>query len=527
MAARPQAPANPGLPWAMLFRVTTRLALREREASRQVRAVQMLALVATASTGVALLLGVSALWLVAVLAPASMVLLATVALRLFPPAMAVSVIGIALSCASLMTALAVTSGFLNEVSLTVARFNGHLLLTKYGLDFTEYEQLSAEIQRDPRVGAASPFAYSMVVVVRDDGGSEATAAAAPLPVARAIDAPSEGTDAAWAAVIDADARLAEVPRASGDAGDPAAEQPAIVMGKGIDPALASGFSGLAGVFGRGDLSGVRPANSGRLPGVVLGHSLRRILGVEIGDRVRVVVPAELDGRADATTAMPRHATFEVTDELRTGVVELDRNLVLMHLTAAQALFFRSGRVTGIEFELREPSAARAVADDLAARLPGLYRVSTWYEANAEMLQTLTQIRVVVSVILGLMGVVGASSLVASLLLIVRRKHHDIGVLLAVGTDHRTVFWIFEGVGLFAGAVGVVLGTLLGALYCAVIEAYRFPLQSDVYPIDHLPAQVAGADAIIPGAIALVLCACASGPVALMAARVRILSALAR
>ena len=131
----------------------------------------------------------------------------------------------------------------------------------------------------------------------------------------------------------------------------------------------------------------------------------------------------------------------------------------------------------------------------------------------------------VSVILGLMGVVGASSLVASLLLIVRRKHHDIGVLLAVGADHRTTFWIFEGVGLFAGLVGVLLGTVLGGLYCAVIAAYRFPLQSDVYPIDHLPAQVSGADAIIPAAIAHAHST--SGPVALMAARVRILTALSR
>jgi lipoprotein-releasing system permease protein len=431
------------------------------------------------------------------------------------------VIGIGLSCASLMTALAVTSGFLVEVSNTVARFNGHLLLTKYGLDFTEYEALAAEISEDPRVAAASPFAYSMVVVVRDTGDPmEPTASARPSPSAGE-------NDAAWDAVIDADARLEVAERPASAPTDAGLERPSIVIGKGIDPEQAGNFSGLAPAFGRGDLSGLRPADTRALPGVVLGHALRRALGVEIGDRVRVVVPAELDGREESAAAMPRHATFEVLDELRTGIVELDRNLVLMHLTAAQALFFRKGRVTGIEFELHDPSLAAEVAADAAAKLPGLYRVSTWYEANADMLQTLMQIRVMVSVILGLMGVVGASSLVASLLLIVRRKNHDIGVLLAVGADHRTTFWIFEGVGLFSGLVGVVLGTAMGGLYCAVISAYRFPLQSDVYPIDHLPAQVSLVDALVPGTIAMVLCACASGPVALLAARVRILTAMSR
>ncbi len=549
MATESDASGVRGLPWALLGLVGVRLALRDRPASRRVRRVQLAAAAVTLASATALLLGLSQLWLVVVLAPASMVLLATAALRMFPPAMAVSVVGIALSCASMMTALAVTSGFLNEVSITVSRFNGHILLTKYGLDFTEYETLGAEIAADPRVAAISPFAYSMVVVVRDD--AEAAGSAAALPTAPSIElatdmAPSTDVDAAWDAALDADLRLSASPppnagprpspqdtataddrgpaRASTDHG---ADRPAIVVGKGIDPQQASEFSALARAFGRGDLSGLRPADSRHLPGVVLGHALRRALGVEIGGRVRVVVPAELDGRGDATTAMPRHATFEVLDELQTGVVELDRNLVLMHLTAAQALFFRKGRVTGIELELRDPTSAQTVAADLAARLPELYRVSTWYEANAEMLKALTQIRVVVAIVLGLMGVVGASSLVASLLLVVRRKHHDIGVLLAVGSDHRTMFWIFEGVGLFAGAVGVVLGTALGTLYCLVIGAYRFPLEGDVYPIDHLPAQIAAADAIIPGAIAMVLCACASGPVALLAARVRILTALAR
>jgi len=506
--------------WGLAMLVATRLALRERAASAKVKRAQWIAVVATIGSASALLTGVSELWLVVVLAASSMLLLTTLALRLFPPAMAVSVIGIALSCASLMTALAVTSGFLVEVSNTVARFNGHLLLTKYGLDFTEYESLAAEISKDSRVAAASPFAYSMVVVVRETGDAPA------LTVAPIAAAPGD-SDAAWDAVIDADARLHVAERPASAPTEAGLERPSIVIGKGIDPAQASGFSGLAEAFGRGDLSGVRPADSRALPGVVLGHALRRALGVEIGDRVRVVVPAELDGREESASAMPRHASFEVLDELRTGIVELDRNLVLMHLTAAQALFFRKGRVTGIEFELHDPSLAADVAADVSARLPGLYRVSTWFEANADMLQTLVQIRVIVSVILGLMGVVGASSLVASLLLIVRRKHHDIGVLLAIGADHRTTFWIFEGVGLFCGFVGVVLGTAMGALYCAVISAYRFPLHSDVYPIDHLPAQVSLVDAMVPGAIALILCAFASGPVALLAARVRILSALSR
>ncbi|MBX7082741.1 MAG: ABC transporter permease [Nannocystaceae bacterium] len=524
MTAAPRVRAAK-LPWGLLALVAARLALRERPPGRRVRQLAVLTLAATALAAGALLAGVHSLVLAGVLGVASMLALAAVALRWFPPAMAVSVVGIALSCASLMTALAVTTGFLAEISRTISRFNGHILLTKYGLDFTEYEAVAAELREDPRVVAASPFAYSMVVLVRDDGTAIAPTASA---LATAPPRPRDD-DAGWDAALDADAALPvqQTPLGSTAQGADAVERTAIVVGKGIDPRFAGEFQGLAPAFGRRDLSGLRPGDSRWLPGLVLGRALRRELGVEIGDRVRVVVPAQLDGGPEGEDPPPRHAVFELTDELDTGIIELDRNLALMHLSAAQSLFFRAGRVTGIEFEIADPEQAQAVADGMSARLPPLYRASTWREANADMFATLMQIRVAVSLVLGLMGIVGAASLVASLLLVVRRKQHDIGVLLALGCDARGMFWLFEAVGLLVGGVGVVLGLGLGALYCAVIARYHFPLSSEVYPIDHLPTQVALADVAVPAGIALVLCAIASGPIAVLATRVRILGALKR
>ena len=61
----------------------------------------------------------------------------------------------------------------------------------------------------------------------------------------------------------------------------------------------------------------------------------------------------------------------------------------------------------------------------------------------------------------------------------------------------------------------------------MIARYHFPLSSEVYPIDHLPTQVAFADVAVPATIAMALCAIASGPIAVLATRVRILGALRR
>jgi lipoprotein-releasing system permease protein len=509
--------------WALVRTVAARLAVRERPPRRGIRLVAWWSALATAGSLFAIVIGLHHPAVAFVLFVASLLLLASGALVLFPPAMAVSVVGIALSCASLMTALGVTTGFTREISRAVARFNGHVLVTKYGLDFREYEQVAAQIMKDPRVVTASPFAFSMIAVVPESPDAPAMAAPMVEPAAPVrARAGSDDDDGAWDAALASPEGKApvDVLATNNERG------PAIVVGKGLDPVRAAGLSGLKSALGRGDLSALVAASTDRSPGIVLGHALARELGVEIGDRVRVVVPAELDGEAESSRSPPRHAVFDVNDLIDTGIAEFDRNLALMHITAAQSLFFQEDRVTGIEFELVDPDLAEDITHQLAYDLPPIYRTSTWREANSAMLTMLEQIRIVLVCVLGLMVLVGSASLIASLLLIVRRKQRDIAILLTIGCDHRGVFWVFESVGLLAGGVGSVAGIALGSIYCFAVATYRFPLALDVYPVDHLPVAVQPADIIVPVIAALGLCALASGPVALLATRVRPVVALA-
>lgn len=483
----------------ILWLLAARLALREGTAPRSVRRVLLGSAAVTLGGSALLLSGVSSLALVVMVGIASMFLLGSVCLRFFPPAMAVSVVGVALSCASLMTALSVTTGFRLEITRSMGRLNGHVLLTKYGLDFFEYEALTDRWVEDPRIIAGSPFAYSMVAVV---GG-----VAAPAKVPRTAE------EAYLAEVDDSAAVDPEEPRLG----------PSVVIGKGIDPARASQMDGLPELMGRGDLSGLRPGDTAHLPGLILGDDLARAIGVEVGDKARVVVPAEVGKPADDDRE-PRHATFEVLDVVHSGTSEIDRNLALMHITAAQALFFREGRVTGIEFQLHDPEQAEVIAAEMAADLGYPFRTSTWKETNSSLLIGLEQIRITVAMILGLMVLVAASSLITSLLLVVRRKRKDIAVVMAVGGDGGLVFWTFEILGVLVGFVGATLGVAMGALYCGIIAAYRYPLVGDVYPVDHLPVIVGPVDALGPAVAAVALCAIASGPVAFLAARVGILEA---
>ncbi|MCA9657784.1 MAG: ABC transporter permease [Myxococcales bacterium] len=475
---------------AVITLVASRFLLREDPPSKTSLRVLWIAVAVAIAATVATLAGAGSMAVPLSAVVASLVAVGMICVRVLMPAVAVAVFGMALGCAALTTVLAVTTGFERELTVRMTRMNGHVLVTKYGLSFTEYPELADKWRRDPRVVAASPFAYAMAAIV-PVGDPEAAA--------EEDDAEGEG-------------------RRRG---------PKIVSVKGLDPQAAAPMRGLREIFESGELTALRPGDTRYIPGIALGYRLADRLGVAVGDRVSLVLPAELDGNRDVSRKPPRHATFEVLDRLDTGVTDLDNNLALVHLSAGQALFFAKARVTGVELELRDAGLAPAVAGELDEGLPPEFRATSWQQQSEPTLAGLRQVRVAVSVVIGLLEVVAASALVASLLLLIRRKQPAIAVLMAIGSDARLIFLVFEAIGGLAGLVGALVGVALGASYAGLIAAFRYPLQDDVYPIDHLPVALGAWDLLGPALAAVLICVLVSGPVAIVAAKVPVLRGLGR
>ena len=470
----------------LVWMVARRMLLRERGGGRRGWWIALLAIMVIGSGLV--LLGVRSVGPPLAVAIAALCLLGGACVRALTPAVAVAVFGMSLGVAALVTVLGVTSGFEYELTARLSRINGHVLVSEYGQDFDEYPAMIARWRADPRVTAASPFAFATVAVVPANEEAQADEA---VPEDRPV------------------------------------RPPAIALVKALDPARASELPGVPAMLLGGDLAVLRAGDWQTIPGVALGRRLATRLGVQRGDFVRLVIPAELEGSSDSLQRPPRFARFEVLDLLDTGVSEFDTSLALIHLSAGQALFFGEARVTGVEFALREPEDADGFAADVLAAAGPDFRATTWRQQSEGTIAGLRQIRAAVSLVLALLEVVAATALIASLLLLVRRKKAEIAALMALGADGRAVFWIFEAVGLLAGAVGALVGVLLGLLLSGLVALYRYPLSSDVYPVEHLPVRLTALDVLLPGLAAVLLCGLVSGPVALIAAKQPLLPGLRR
>lgn len=470
----------------LVWMVARRMLLRERGGGRRGWWIALLAIMVIGSGLV--LLGVRSVGPPLAVAIAALGLLGGACVRALTPAVAVAVFGMSLGVAALVTVLGVTSGFEYELTARLSRINGHVLVSEYGQDFDEYPAMIARWRADPRVTAASPFGFATVAVVPANEEAQADEA---VPEDRPV------------------------------------RPPAIALVKALDPAQASELPGVPAMLLGGDLAVLRAGDWQTIPGVALGRRLATRLGVQRGDFVRLVIPAELEGSSDSLQRPPRFARFEVLDLLDTGVSEFDTSLALIHLSAGQALFFGEARVTGVEFALRDPEDADGFAADVLAAAGPDFRATTWRQQSEGTIAGLRQIRAAVSLVLALLEVVAATALIASLLLLVRRKKAEIAALMALGADGRAVFWIFEAVGLLAGAVGALVGVLLGLLLSGLVALYRYPLSSDVYPVEHLPVRLTALDVLLPGLAAVLLCGLVSGPVALIAAKQPLLPGLRR
>lgn len=245
-----------------------------------------------------------------------------------------------------------------------------------------------------------------------------------------------------------------------------------------------------------------------LPGIVVGALLARNIGLGVGDRVSVVSPlAGLDtSMFSGNRNTPKSAEFRVIGIFEAGFQEYDSRLVYIDLYAAQRLFGHGDTVTGVEIALHDLDEAPEVARRLERVLGGgPYHTMDWQELNRNLFTALEIQKAMLSLVIGVIILVAAFNVIATLIMVVLEKKREIAILKAMGARSFGVLLIFMVQGLLIGTVGTLVGVILGGGAVWYLETYQFPLDPQVYLIDHLPVRSSPLELITTVAIALGIC----------------------
>ena len=354
----------------------------------------------------------------------------------------ISVIGVAAGVAALIIALAINAGFREDLQKKLLGAQAHVsILPRNRGGIADYMRIAKEIEQVPGVVFAAPAVYQTVLMSSE------------------------------------------------------AQNKGVIL-KGIIPEMESLLSALSSNMVEGSLKDFHD-NS-----VIIGKELAKTLGTFKGGHVTVI---SLPTRLTPLGPVPRTRIFEIAGLFESGLYDYDSSWVYVPLGTAQRFFGLEDVVSTIEVRVNDIDQAKVIGQTIIERLGGNLDFTDWMTMNQSIFQALRLERLVMFITIGLIVLVAALNIVATLIMMVLEKTRDIAILMSMGATNDNIRRIFILQGVIIGVIGTFFGVIIGQVVCYFADKYHLiSLAPDVYTIAYVPFRAAPLDsAIVAGSAILI------------------------
>jgi lipoprotein-releasing system permease protein len=215
----------------------------------------------------------------------------------------------------------------------------------------------------------------------------------------------------------------------------------------------------------------------------------------LGDEITIVAPR---GASTPFGTSPRIKRYLIAAIFEIGMSEYDATIAFLPLEEAQKFFNLPDAAHVVETLIDDPDRVDEMRPLLMAAAGGDMLVTDWRQRNATFYNTLQVERNVMFMILTLIVLVAALNIISGMIMLVKDKGRDIGILRTMGATQGSIMRVFFITGASIGVVGTLAGLILGILVCFNIEEIRqaiswltstqlFP--SEVYFLSRMPAEI--------------------------------------
>jgi lipoprotein-releasing system permease protein len=359
----------------------------------------------------------------------------------------ISALGVMVGVMAVLIALALMTGLQGELRDRIVGSAAHVYVTKAG----GLSDPQAEVKRllaVPRVVGAAPIVLGKALLTSDGGGE------------------------------------------------------AFITIKGVVPAEERTVTQIERSIVTGSLDALAPHEGESTPSILLGKDLAAALHVAIGDRVKLITQ---EGTLTPFGPIPRPRFFRVAGTFSLGLYEYDSSYGLVHLDVAERVLGRSIPDV-IELRVDDMFAAQQVADSIPSQLGSDYLAQDWADVNGALFSALWLEKVAMAIAIGLIVMVAALNIAATLILLVMEKNRDIAILKTMGASAASIRRIFVVQGVVIGVLGTALGAAIGYTLIYVLDRFKLiHVPIDVYQISYVPVTWRALDFAIVVASALAIC----------------------
>ena len=249
--------------------------------------------------------------------------------------------------------------------------------------------------------------------------------------------------------------------------------------------------------------------------VVIGYVLANKLNLEIGDKIKIAIP-----KTDKTIFgnIPRFKTLNITGIFNLGMYEYDDNFIFTHsIIANKLLLLKDKTFNQIEIFIKDPNQIDLIENkiiDLIKNNNLNFYTSSWKDSNSGLINALKVEKNVMFLILTLIIIVASMNIISGLIIFVKEKNTDIGILKTIGLSNKSLIKIFFSIGLIIGLIGTFLGGLIGILFSLNIKSIQNFFEGilnielfskEIYYLSNLPSQLDKFEVLYVLLISIIIC----------------------
>ena len=201
-------------------------------------------------------------------------------------------------------------------------------------------------------------------------------------------------------------------------------------------------------------------------GIAIGSGVARLLNARLGDSVKLISP---DGVKTAFGTSPRVKSYPITYIFTAGRYDIDKTRLYMPFSEAQAYFNTEGAADEIEVMVTNPEQIEALIPDLLHAAGPRTQLWSWKEASGNFLRALQIEDNVMFIIMSILVLIAAMNIISGLVMLVKNKGRDIGILRTMGLSEGAIMRIFFICGAGTGLIGTGFGVILGCLFAIYID----------------------------------------------------------
>ena len=223
---------------------------------------------------------------------------------------------------------------------------------------------------------------------------------------------------------------------------------------GIDTKKEESMSIIPDYMLLGNLSNLDTGNS-----IIIGSLLAANLGVYVGDKINITTS---DIKTSLIGSYPTSVNFQIVGiyELRT---EIDQTMTLVsHKTAQKLKNIDLDETLSIRIKTDNLFQADDISKNLIEKLNRDDLIfSSWKSTHGTLFEAIKFEKLLISLMLFLIVAVASILVLSTVIMTVKSKEREIGILLTLGASSKQIILIFFTQGFIVSLIGIIFGVCLG------------------------------------------------------------------